>query len=94
VQLATPSQLKDDYGAELARVVEDAVEGVWRGPAGSVYGLHFVKVVDQEPAYVPTLDVIGAEVRADRLREIREELRTERMHALRSAYTVHVERGP
>jgi hypothetical protein len=94
VQLATPSQLKDDYGAELARVVEDAVEGVWRGPAGSVYGLHFVKVVDQEPAYVPTLDVIGAVVRADRLREIREELRTERMDALRSAYTVHVERGP
>ncbi|RLB44729.1 MAG: hypothetical protein DRH30_00620, partial [Deltaproteobacteria bacterium] len=49
-QVATPSQIEDDYGAELARVVRDAVEGVWRGPAGSVYGLHFIKVVGQEPA--------------------------------------------
>jgi len=93
-QLATPSRIKDDYGAELARVLEDAVEGAWRGPAASVYGLHFVKVVDQEPAYVPALDVIAAEVRADRLREIREELRTERMEALRDAYSIRVERAP
>ncbi|RLB45838.1 MAG: hypothetical protein DRH23_13650 [Deltaproteobacteria bacterium] len=93
-QVATPSQIEDDYGAELARVVGDAVEGVWRGPAGSVYGLHFIKVVAQEPARVPALDVIAAEVRADRLREIREELRAERMEALREAYSVNVERGP
>ena len=93
-QSATPSQIEDDYGAELARAVEEGVEGVWRGPARSVYGLHFVKVIDQEPAYVPALDVIAAEVRADRLREIRDELRTERMDALRKAYTVHVERVP
>ncbi len=93
-QLATPSQIKDDYGAELAHVVEDAIVGAWRGPAGSVYGLHFVKVVAQEPAQVPALDVIAAEVRADRLREIREELRTERMDALRDAYSVRVERAP
>jgi hypothetical protein len=33
-------------------------------------------------------------VRADRLREIREELRTERMEALRDAYSVRVERAP
>lgn len=94
MRLATPSQIKDDYGAELARVVEDAVVGVWRGPTGSVYGLHFVKVVAQEPAQVPALGVIAAEVRADRLREIREELRTERMEALRDAYSVRVERAP
>ena len=93
-QVATPSQIEDDYGPELARVVRDAVEGVWRGPAGSVYGLHFIKVVGQEPARVPALDVIAGEVRADRLREIREELRTERMETLRDAYSVNIERGP
>jgi hypothetical protein len=93
-QSATLLQIKDDYGIELARAVEEAVEGVWRGPARSVYGLHFVKVVDQEPAYVPALDVIAAEVRADRLREIQDELRTERMDALLGAYTVHIERVP
>jgi len=93
-QSATPSELKDDYGIELAGVVEEAVVDAWRGPISSVYGLHFVKVIDVEPAYVPTLDVIGAEVRADRLREIRSEVRQERMAALRKAYRVEIERAP
>jgi parvulin-like peptidyl-prolyl isomerase len=70
------------------------VTGVWSGPATSVYGLHFVKVIDQDAAYVPALDIIAAEVRADRLRELRAELRQERMDALRGAYTVHIERAP
>jgi hypothetical protein len=93
-QSATPSELKDDYGTEVAGVLEEAVVDAWRGPISSVYGLHFVKVIDVEPAYVPPLDVIGAEVRADRLREIRSELRQERMTALREAYRVEIERGP
>ena len=93
-QVATASQIEDDYGPELAHVVEEAIVGVWRGPAGSVYGLHFVKVVEQQPAQVPALDLIFAEVRDDRLREIREELQAERMEALRDAYTIHVERSP
>ena len=93
-QLETPSKIEADYGPELARTIADAVVGVWRGPASSVYGLHFVKVIGKEPARVPPLDVIGAEVRADRLREIREELRDERMAALRDAYTVRIERMP
>ena len=46
-----------------------------------MYGLHFIKVIAAEPAYVPALDIIGAEVRADRLGEIRKELRKERMTA-------------
>lgn len=93
-QLATPSKLEANYGAELAETVADAVVGVWRGPATSVYGLHFIQVISKEPARVPPLDVIVAEVRADRLREIREELRDERMAALRNAYTVRIERVP
>jgi hypothetical protein len=93
-QSAKPSKLKDNYGSEMAGVVAEAVAGVWRGPVSSVYGLHFVKVVDTEPAYLPSLDVIGAEVRADRLREIRTALRTERMADLRESYRVTIERSP
>lgn len=93
-QSATPSKVKSDYGMELAAIVEEAVAGAWRGPVTSVYGLHFIKVIDTEPSYVPALDVIWAEVRADRLREIREELREERMGALRQAYRVQIERAP
>ena len=93
-QSATLSKIKDDYGVELAQAVEEAVTGVWRGPATSVYGLHFVKVIDQDAAYVPALDIIAAEVRADRLRELRAELRKERLDALLGAYTVHIERVP
>jgi hypothetical protein len=53
-----------------------------------------VRVIGKEPAYLPPLEVIEAEVRADRLREIRDELGKERMTALRDAYTVHIERVP
>jgi len=93
-QSATPSELNDDYGVELAGVVQEALLGAWRGPVSSVYGLHFVKVIATEAAYVPPLEVIGAEVRADRLREIRKELREERMAALREAYRITIERVP
>jgi parvulin-like peptidyl-prolyl isomerase len=93
-QSATLAKLQDDYGAEVARVVEEAIAGTWRGPVSSVYGLHFIRVTGKDPAYVPPLDVIGVEVRADWLREVRDELRKERMEALRDAYTVHIERVP
>jgi len=93
-QTATLPQLKDDYGLELAKAVQEAVPGPWHGPVPSVYGFHFVRVIDKEPAYVPPLDVIAAEVRADLLRDVRDQLRKERMAALRDAYTVHVERVP
>lgn len=93
-QSATPSELQRDYGADLARTVAEAVVGAWRGPVSSVYGLHFVRVLDIEPAYVPPLAVIGAEVRAHRLQEVRDELREERMSALLEAYRVQIERAP
>jgi hypothetical protein len=93
-QLARPSEIRDEYGPELGDLVAEGIVGSWRGPVSSVYGLHFVRITAEEPAYLPPLDVIGAEVRADRLRGIREELREERMEALRKAYTVHVVRGP
>ncbi|MGB5694450.1 MAG: peptidylprolyl isomerase [Polyangiales bacterium] len=93
-QSSTASQIEDDYGEALAQIIAEAVPGVWRGPVSSVYGLHFVSVIGKEPTYVPPLDVIVAEVRADRLREIRDELRKERMTALRGAYAVRIERLP
>lgn len=93
-QSTTPSDVKNSYGLDLWRVFEEPVTGVWRGPISSVYGLHFVKVIDTEPAYVPPLEIIGTEVRADRLRAIREELRKERMAALRKAYLVQIEKVP
>ncbi|MFZ1865902.1 MAG: peptidylprolyl isomerase [Polyangiales bacterium] len=93
-QVATPSEIRDEYGAALGQVVEEGIVGPWRGPVSSVYGLHFVRIIVKEPPYVPPLDVIAAEVRAARLQEIRDELRQERMAALRDAYTVHVVRAP
>ena len=92
--VATASKVRTAYGPELADAVGEALVGVWRGPVPSVYGLHFIKVLEKEPARVPPLDAIRAEVRADLLREVRAELREERMAALRDAYTIHVERTP
>jgi hypothetical protein len=93
-QRATVSKIRAEYGSQLASLVEEPIVGVWRGPVSSVYGLHFIRVVERQPAYVPPLDVIGTEVRADMLGEIREALRKERMANLRDAYVVHLEEKP
>lgn len=91
-QVVAPSRVAADYGPDVARIASEGVAGAWRGPVPSVYGLHFIKVVGEEPAYVPPLRVISAEVRADKVREIRRELAETRMTDLRRAYTVHVEK--
>lgn len=94
VQLSTTSEVRANYGEELATVVAEGVVGSWRGPVPSVYGVHFVRVLEKEPSSVPALTIIEAEVRADLLSEIEEELSKERMEALRDAHVVHVERTP
>ncbi len=94
VQSSTASEIKANYGEELSVVVGEGVIGSWRGPVPSVYGVHFVRVLEKEPSSVPALTLIEAEVRANLLSEVRRELSRERMEALREAYVVHVERVP
>ena len=93
-QVSAPSKFARDYGRDVADALSESLIGVWRGPIPSVYGIHFLRVLEEEPARVPPLEVIGSEVRADLLREIKKELREERMTALLDAYTVHLERAP
>jgi parvulin-like peptidyl-prolyl isomerase len=94
VQSSTASEIKANYGEELSVVVGEGVIGSWRGPVPSVYGVHFVRVLEKGPSSVPALTLIEAEVRANLLFEVRQELSRERMEALREAYVVHVERVP
>ncbi|MEM7435394.1 MAG: peptidylprolyl isomerase [Myxococcota bacterium] len=91
VQSTTVSDVENNYGKELAAVVDEAIAGVWRGPLPSVYGLHFVRVLEKAPPTLPPLSSIEAEVRADYLTEVRKRLSDERMNALRDAYVVQVE---
>ena len=87
-QSASPSRVRSQLGESLASALVDGVEGVWRGPIQSVYGLHFIRVLEREPDYVPELKIIAPEVRADLLREIREQLRQQRMAELLDEYEV------
>lgn len=91
---ATVDKLRAELGTAFADAVGQGVSSVWRGPIPSVYGLHFVRVVETTPAYLPTLDDVALEVREDLLRSLREELRDRRMAALRERYSVQLERGP
>lgn len=93
-QVSSPSDVARDYGPDLSDALSEALIGAWRGPVSSVYGLHFVRVLEEQPARTPPLTVIGEEVRADLLRDIKQELREERMEALLDAYTVNIERVP
>ena len=93
-ETSTLSAIARDYGEDVASVLEEGIVGTWRGPIRSVYGIHFVRLLEVQDDRVPSLAEIEAEVRADRLSEIREELREERMTALRQAYTVRLEPFP
>ena len=94
LETSTLSVIARDYGEGVADVLEEGIIGTWRGPIRSVYGVHFVRLLEAQDDLVPSLAEIEAEVRADRLSEIRKELRQERMKTLRDAYTVRLEPFP
>jgi hypothetical protein len=94
VQSLRPTQWRASYGEPFADAVTRAEIGSWYGPVPSVYGLHFVRVLGRAERFLPPLEQIEAEVRADFLADKGRALAEQRLDALRNAYTVQVRRWP
>lgn len=92
VQTSSLSRISRDYGRSLAEAAGRAPIGAWAGPIATVYGLHFIRVVARTPAFIPPLNEIETEVRADLITDIGRGLAAERYDALREAYVVRLER--
>ncbi len=94
VETATIAQLDAKYGPSFAEGIERAKLDQWFGPLTTVYGLHLVRVISRGTGEPLPLQEIRNQVRADLIRDLREELGRERLAALRAAYDVRVEKVP
>lgn len=86
----TPEEIGKAFGADFAAALLTLPPGAWAGPVRSGYGWHLVRIDTLEPARVPALDEIEADVRAawtaDRYAEIRKRAEDD----MRGRYTVVV----
>ncbi|MGR3490396.1 MULTISPECIES: peptidylprolyl isomerase [Paracoccaceae] len=87
----TPSPVIDrSFGSGFSDRLADFPRGTWSGPVESAYGPHLVRVTAVEPASMPPLDEIRAQVegewRAEQARQMRESFG----EALLERYTLHL----
>ena len=88
---ASQTEIARQFGAAFAEALLELDQGQWLGPIPSGLGAHLVLVTDRQPARLPTL----AEVRAQVLRDWQEERRREQKEQayarLRQRYEILVE---
>jgi hypothetical protein len=81
------------FGAEFAQAIAGLVPGNWQGPIASSLGLHLVRVTEQVPGRLPSLEEIKAEVAREWMNERRAEAERQRFDELLTRYKVTIEPG-
>ncbi len=76
------------FGWDLARALDDAPLGHWRGPFASPFGWHLVRVRTRDAGGLPALSAVRDEVRRQWIDERRATLAREATDALVRRYTV------
>jgi parvulin-like peptidyl-prolyl isomerase len=84
----TPEDVAKEFGPAFAAGLFAVEPGAWAGPIRSGYGWHLVHVDRLEPARVPALDEIEADVRAAWTGERYSEIRQRAADEMRARYTV------
>lgn len=84
----TAEEVGKEFGPGFAGALFDRKPGAWAGPIRSGYGWHLVYVDSLEPARVPALDAIEADVRAAWTDERYKEIRQRAEDDMRARYTV------
>jgi parvulin-like peptidyl-prolyl isomerase len=81
-----------EFGERFTAALEAAPEGQWIGPVVSAYGLHLVRVDSRQPAEVPPLAAVRAQVQREWENDRRLKARAARLAELRARYAVVVEK--
>lgn len=81
-----------DFGGPFAAALATLRGGTWAGPVQSAYGLHLVRIDRRDPAAIPTLDQVSAEVQREWENDRRLKAREARLAELRDRYEVVVEK--
>jgi parvulin-like peptidyl-prolyl isomerase len=86
----TSEDVGKEFGPEFAAALFAGKPGAWAGPIRSGYGWHLVYIDSLEPARVPALDEIEADVRAAWTDERYKAIRRRAEDEIRARYTVVV----
>lgn len=86
----TPEDVGRAFGSDFASALFAQKPGVWAGPIRSGYGWHLVRIDTLEPARVPALDEIEADVRAAWTEEHYDAIRKRAEDDMLSRYTIVV----
>jgi parvulin-like peptidyl-prolyl isomerase len=84
----SPEQVSKEFGPGFAADIFALAPGGWHGPIRSGYGWHLVRLDTLEPARVPALDEIEADVRAAWTGERYGEIRRRAEDDMRARYTI------
>jgi peptidyl-prolyl cis-trans isomerase C len=84
----TPEEIGKIFGPDFARGLFATAPGTWAGPIRSGFGWHLVRLDALEPARVPALDEIEADVRAAWTEERYAEIRKRAEDEIRARYIV------
>ncbi|MFV8820009.1 peptidyl-prolyl cis-trans isomerase [Haliea sp. E17] len=90
---ASASQVDRNFGEGFAESLDALTPGEWSQPLASGLGLHLVRLTARQPAYLPQLDAVRAEVQREWQRERNEQAREALVADLKSGYKVIVEDG-
>jgi hypothetical protein len=88
---ASPRDIAETYGRELADAAADLAPGTWHGPLRSGYGLHLVRVEQVAAGGLPPLDEIRGAVAREWQQARRKEADERFYQALRARWTVEID---
>lgn len=86
----TPEDVGRAFGPDFSAALFAIAPGAWAGPIRSGFGWHLVRVDTLEPARVPALDEVEADVRAAWTEERYAEIRQRAEDDMRARYTIVV----
>ncbi len=89
----TRDHVESHFGGDMASALFslDPVDGVWRGPFLSPYGVHLVMAVNRKDARYPPLDEVRDRVEVDLISQRRKELSEKAIKAIVDTYKVEVD---
>jgi parvulin-like peptidyl-prolyl isomerase len=82
--------IAQQFGDDFAAAVVALPTGGWQGPIASGYGLHVVKVTQQEAGRLPGLAEIRPQVEREWMNDRRETMAREKLDELLKRYTVTI----
>lgn len=87
-------EIKNRFGSDFAKAIENLEPGAWHGPVKSAFGFHAVYIQDREDARLPNFDDIIDQVRNDLMFANQQENTRKVYGEIRSRYRVLVEGLP